>query len=193
MCFSHAGLATHFIPSHRIPDALESLASSLPIKATAEHVNTVLNQFSDELVPFTLEPLQDSIDRAFLAPNMSTILSRLREMSGSKDSVVSKWASETINLLTGPALSPTALHTTLSLLQRGSLSSLKTALRTELSLAQHYVDKVDDLYKGIDAKLVQKHGNPKWTPETIDQVDPNFIRTLFSKPADSITRNLHIY
>lgn len=199
MCYSHAGLATHYIPSHRLDDVLESLAEGLielPLNnpsATSKTIDSLLNQFRGDLEPYTLAPIQETIDRAFLAPNLNTVISRLREFIWSEDKNISSWAQETLNLFINPTesssaalLSPTALHTTFSLLQKGSTSTLKTALRTEIALAQNYFEKVDDLYTGIDAKLIQKHGIPLWNPSKLDQVDPFFIKSLFEKPDDPI-------
>lgn len=135
-----------------------------------------------------MAPLQDSIDRCFLAPNVQTIISRLKEFTWSKDPKIAMWAQETLELLSGDSslLSPTAVQTTFTLLQRGSTATLKTAFRNELALAQKYCQKVEDLYSGIDAKLIQKHGKPVWRPAKIDQVDPLFIKSLFDKPTDPI-------
>ena len=190
-------MATHFIPSHRLPDVLESLSlglTNLPLNnpsIVTKTIDKLLNQFRGDLLPNTIEPLQETIDRCFLAPNVQTIISRLKEFTRSKDVSIATWAKETLELLAGDSspLSPTAIQTTFSLLQRGSTSTLKTAFRTELALAQQYFQKVEDLYSGIDAKLIQKHGKPTWQPARIDQVDPVFIKGLFDKPSDPINSN----
>lgn len=201
--YSHAGLATHYIPSHRLNDVLESLSeglvdlpSNINSSTTSKTIDSILNQFRGDLEPYTLVPFQETIDRAFLAPNLNTVISRLREIVWSKDKNISSWAQDTLNLFinqpenvqSSPSalLSPTALHTTFSLLQRGSVSTLKTALRSEIALAQNYFEKVEDLYNGIDAKLIKKHGNPLWNPAKLDQVDPSFIKSLFDKPENPI-------
>lgn len=200
MLFSHAGLATHYIPSHLLDDVLESLSSGLldlpnNPKLLTSSIDKVLNQFHGELEPYSIAPLQDAIDRAFLAPNVNTIISRLKEFTWSKNPNVVTWAKETLNLLCGTPesspLSPTAIHTTFALLQRGSTATLKTAFRNEINLAMNYFDKVDDLYTGIGAKLVHKHGKPAWNPEKLDHVDPEFIKSLFAKPADPINSKLN--
>lgn len=190
--FSHAGLATHFIPSHRLNDVMESLSSGLlnvpnnPSILT-KTIDNLLNQFHGELEPYNLAPIHDAMDRSFLAPNVATIIARLREFTWSKDTAVATWATETLNLLTsGETLSPISIHTTLTLLQRGATSTLKTAFRNEIALAQNYFEKVEDLYTGIDAKLIQKHGKPLWNPPKLDQVDTTFIKSLFNKPVDPI-------
>lgn len=176
---------------------MESLSSGLldiphnPATLT-KTIDKLLNPFRGDLEPYTMEPLQDAIDRSFLAPNVQTIVSRLKEFASSKSSknapITATWAQETLSLLTSPdsPLSPTAIHTTFALLQRGASSTLKTAFRNEIALAQNYFEKVEDLYTGIDAKLIQKHGKPSWNPSKLEQVDPQFIKSLFDKPADSI-------
>lgn len=196
---SHAGLATHYIPSHRLEDVLESLSSGLidiPNNPTTltKTIDKLLNQFRGDLEPYTMEPIHDAIDRAFLAPNVQTIISRLKEISSLKGSTqeIATWAQETLNLLTSSdsPLSPTSICTTFALLQKGSTSTLKTALRNEITLAQNYFDKVEDLYTGIDAKLIQKHGKPSWNPPKLEQVDPLFIKSLFDKPSDPVNSKI---
>lgn len=175
-------------------DVIESLSTGLtnlpnnnPLIIT-KTIDNLLNQFRGDLLPYSVAPLQDAIDRCFLAPNVQTILARLKEFTWSKEKEISTWAKETLELLSGESspLSPTAIQTTFSLLQRGSTATIKTAFRNELALAQQYFEKVEDLYTGIDAKLIQKHGKPTWKPSKIDQVDSGFIKSLFEKPADPI-------
>ena len=153
-------------------------------------IDKLLNQFRGDLEPYTIAPLRDSINRAFLAPNVSTIINRLKEFTYSKDQGISTWAKYTLNLLCGTSelspLSPTAILTTFALLQRGSTATLKTAFRNEIALAQNYFEKVEDLYTGIGAKLIHKHGKPVWNPEKLEKVDQEFIKSLFSKPSDPI-------
>lgn len=181
-------MATHYIPSHRIPDVLESLSSSAEVSLKPVQINSILNKFSGDLQPYSLLSLQEAIDHAFLAPNLETILKRLKELSSSSDHHVAKWAQETIQVM--EKHSPTAMHTTLMLLQKGSTATIKTCLRNELNLAQNYVERADDLYSGIEAKLISKTGNPAWKPPQIDQVDHDFIKHLFVKSNDPITRKL---
>lgn len=184
--FSHAGLATHYIPSHRIPDVLKSLSSSTELTLQPAQINSLLNKFSGELQPYSLLPLQEAIDYVFMAPNIETILKRANELSQSPKSEIADWAKSTIATL--KQLSPTALHTTLMLLQKGAVSTIKSALRNEFTLAQNYVEKVVDLYSGINAKLIHKTGDPKWQPSSLSDVDHEFIKSLFAKPKDPITR-----
>lgn len=179
---------------------MESLSSGLlnlpnNPKLITTTIDKLLNQFRGDLEPFTIAPIQDSIDRAFLAPNVSTIISRLKEFTWSKDQAVATWAKETLNLLCGTTesapLSPTAIQTTFALLKRGSTATLKTAFRNEIALAQNYFEKVEDLYTGIGAKLIHKHGKPVWSPEKLEQVDPEFIKSLFDKPKDLINSKIN--
>ncbi len=186
-CFSNAGLATHYIPSHRIPDVLQSLSSATEVTLQPAQINSILNKFSGEVQPFTLLALQDTIDYVFLSPSIETIMKRAKELASSKKADVSHWAQSTISLL--QQMSPTAVHTTLMLLQKGSSATIKSALRNELTLAQNYVERAEDLYTGIEAKLIKKTGDPKWQPATLEEVDHELIKGLFAKPKDALTCN----
>jgi len=180
-------LATHFIPSHRLDDVIESLAS-ITASATSRVVDQLLNQFSAELQPYTMAPLIDAIDRVFMAPSLDEVVRRLSDTvrQPSSSLAVRKWATETLHILTQQA-SPTGLHATFKLIQKGASSTLKTALSTEMNLAQNYVERVDDLYIGIDSKLIAKSKEvPRWNPSTLSQVRLQDIDALFKKAVDPI-------
>lgn len=180
-------MATHFIPSHRLDDVIETL-STLPSPTTPRVIDQLLNQFSGDLQPFSLQPLVDTIDSIFMAPTLNEVMRRLRLAieQHSSNPVIKTWAVETHRLLTEQS-SPTAIHTTFKLIQKGASASFKTALNTEMNLAQNYVERVDDLYTGISAKLISKaKDTPAWNPPSIEQVRLDKIDALFQKASDPI-------
>ncbi len=111
-------------------------------------------------------------------------MKRAKELASSKKASIAGWAKTTISAL--EQMSPTGVHTTLLLLQKGANSTIKSALRNEMTLAQNYVERAEDLYTGIDAKLIKKTSDPKWQPAKLDDVDHGFIKELFAKPRDPI-------
>ena len=63
---SYAGIATHYIPSHRLPDLYERL-STLE-ESSGKVVSDVLDEFSEPGEPFSLDPVRKAIDvYAFLS------------------------------------------------------------------------------------------------------------------------------
>lgn len=173
--FSHLGIATHFIPSSRVDDFLESLYHS---QVDPGQLSSYLEQFSGELEPFSLAPLVKEIDRCFSPNQLSDIIRNLEDSSNLHQS----WAKDTLTLIR--TLSPTALKATLNLLIRGKSMTFKNCLRMEYNLGRNFLDKVIDMRNGIISKLVKKEKNPKWSPETIEQVSDEFINSLFTTNDD---------
>lgn len=175
----HAGIATHFVPSTRIPDLEESLikaASNIDLN----HLGAYIEQFSGELEPFTLQPLLPFINRCFsnAAPTIMEIVHRLESFKDHP--LAGPWANETI--FTFKKMSPTSLVTTLHLLQQGVGSTFRECLEREFNLAKNFLQYVPDMRTGITAKLITKSKEPvAWNPSTIEQVDSEFIKRLFAK------------
>ena len=69
-------------------------------------------------------------------------------------------------------LSPTALTVTLESVRRArTLPSLEAALEQEFRLVSWFIEQ-HDLREGIRAQVIDKDRAPKWSPSTLDGVDP---------------------
>lgn len=172
---SHAGIATHFIPSTRIDDVIESLS-----KATygLESLPAYLEQFSGDLQDFSLRSHMNAIDRIFSSWSVRDIYKLLNV---SKDQ---SFCAETLKTMN--AMSPTAMFATLALLRRGRSMSLKDCLEMEYTLAKNFMIKVPDLPEGINAKLIRKEKSTTWNPSTVDAIEDSFIESLFQREKDDI-------
>ena len=133
---SEHGLATHYIPSRRIPTLLESLAAledpSLPM------INSTIDQFYCE--PDAGEPstslkgaVRIALDAAFGHQSVEKIITSLQSYSSSSDLAVSTWAKETLETL--HLRSPTSLRIALHAFRRSKNAEYVDALRTELGIA----------------------------------------------------------
>jgi enoyl-CoA hydratase/carnithine racemase len=150
----HAGLATHFVPR----DSLPALRGALPD----------MGEFAAPLPPFSLEPHRAAIDRCFSAPTVPEIVARL-EAEGTE------WAGATRATLAGH--SPTALCVSLAAIRRGAGLELRAALAAELRLTRT-VTQHPDFAEGVRAMVVDKDRTPRWTPPSVEQVDPAAIAAM---------------
>lgn len=166
--YSHAGISTHYVPSTRVEDFLESLCLS---NLALESLPAYIEQFSAEYEPYSLSSIMKNINQCFSAPSLGDIFKRLKLINN-------EWSMETLETI--KKMSPTALAVTFELYHRGSDSSFKTCFRTEYNLAKNFLEKVPDLPEGIEAKLVKKLKSAKWNPESIDLVTKEQIQSLFS-------------
>jgi enoyl-CoA hydratase len=155
----HAGLATHFVPRANLPALREALARD-GVAAIAP--------FARALPPFSLAPHRAAIDRCFAAGSVPEILERLRaEDTG--------WAREILATLA--TMSPSALCWSFAAIRRGARLNLGDALAAELRLTRH-VTRHPDFAEGVRAVVVDKDRQPRWSPPSLEAVDPAAIAAM---------------
>ena len=94
---SHAGIATHCIPSNRLEMILDALAAE-PLRADA--INRLLENYTADYEPFTLEQIMPYLEDCFQDGSIDNIMGRLEKISqGSHPTEVKKWAIETLTLM----------------------------------------------------------------------------------------------
>ncbi len=157
---AHAGLATHCVPRARLPALSAALAADGP---------AVLAAFAEPLPPFSRAADRAAIERCFGAPSVKEILARLAAEP-------SPFGPATLAALSG--FSPSSICWSFEILRRGALQSLPAALATELRLVRR-VTRHPDFAEGVRAMLVDKDRLPRWTPPTIEEVDPAAIAAMF--------------
>lgn len=159
----YSGVATHFVPSSRIP-ALESRLSELD-GANHEMINGAIEEFSAELENeprFSLTgETRLSIDRCFKYDHVEEIIAAVEKEEDSE------WKKETLKALSN--MSPTSLKVTLQQIRNGSTLSLAQCFKMEYHLVQKFLQG-HDFKQGVTATLVTKQ-KPKWQPEQLSQVD----------------------
>lgn len=135
--YSELGLATHYVPSRRIPALLERLASL--DRPSFEAVDQTIEECSQEREPddaicaFTGK-MRSVLDAVFSHDKVENIIADLKKVHKShEDSGVRKWAEESLASL--ELRSPTSLKVALRALRKGRRTSLHDALQTELNIA----------------------------------------------------------
>ncbi|KAH7107601.1 3-hydroxyisobutyryl-coenzyme A hydrolase [Auriculariales sp. MPI-PUGE-AT-0066] len=179
------GLATHYIPSRRVPDLLERLASLE--KAKVYSINTAIEEFSQELhseePPIVLKgEVRKVLDDAFGHDTVPQIFAAL-ETAKKRGGPAAEWASATLRDL--HMRSPTSLAVALKALRLGKTARrLEQVFATELLIATAYCNGASrDFEIGVTAKLEQPKVpddvRVEWQPSTIQDIKPVTIQASF--------------
>ncbi|KAJ3138812.1 hypothetical protein HK100_012208 [Physocladia obscura] len=178
-----AGIATHFVPSDRLPQLLERLS------ALDSSDLTVVDAAIDE---FVVEPpsvqewsnwslgggTADVINRCFSGDTIESIIVALEKEN-------SAWAQKTLETL--KKMSPLSLKLTLEQLRRGRKEDFATCFRMEYRMVQEClvvldssIQQTNDFFEGVTAKIVEKR-QPVWSVawDDISKLSKNDIITQF--------------
>ncbi|KAL3135650.1 hypothetical protein ABBQ38_006131 [Trebouxia sp. C0009 RCD-2024] len=179
-----ATLATHYLPSHRLPELEQALHDLGPQAAHHSSVHTLLC----------------SLEEKDTAPQQSDLLLRLPEMSAcfNKDSVEdvyaalqelgTDWSQATLKLLHGG--SPTSQKIVFKHVKAARNMSLAKVLETDFRLLHHMCHISHDFVEGIRAKLIEKDNNARWKPATVHEVSESAVNAYF-KPLHA-SQELHL-
>lgn len=160
----HTGLATHYVPSAKLPELREAL--------TRTGDASVLDQFAESPPPASFAAHRALIDHAFAQGSMLAIIAALEADGG-------EWAAEQVKTLR--RMSPTSLSVSLELIRRGATMTLRQCLDEELLLTGRVVHEHPDFREGVRSVLVDKDGSPAWQPATLEAVDPAGVQAFFSR------------
>lgn len=151
-----AGIATHYLPSERLGELKDALLSK-GVDALDEMCERHSNQPVEELCA--------NVDKYFKEGSVEEIVAALKKDESNE------WAQQQVKVL--GRLSPTSLKITLHLLRNAPKDDRRACFENEFSLGSRVLQK-PDFFEGVRAVLVDKDNSPKWTPESLDQVDVDF-------------------
>uniref|UniRef100_A0A6N2KD46 3-hydroxyisobutyryl-CoA hydrolase n=1 Tax=Salix viminalis TaxID=40686 RepID=A0A6N2KD46_SALVM len=175
------GLATHFVPSAKLPlleEALVNLDSSDPAMISA-----IIDEYSERpyLKGKSAYHQLDVIDKCFSLRTVEAILSALdKEAVNMKED----WFSAAVQSL--KKASPTSLKISLKSIREGRLQGVGQCLVREYRMVCHVMQgKLSkDFFEGCRAILLDKDKNPKWEPSQLDLVSDTVVEEYFSKVDD---------
>ena len=171
-----AGLADAMIPSERLADLAAALAA-LPPDAGHAGVRAAIDGLAVDPGPGRLAETRPTIDRCFASDRIEEILAAL-------DADGSEFARHTRATLLEKA--PASLVVTLRLLRLGRASpSLEACLEREFH-ASLAVLAEGDFREGIRAAVIDKDRAPRWSPATLDAVDPARIDRWLAPRAEPV-------
>ncbi|GLT64288.1 hypothetical protein SLA2020_367920 [Shorea laevis] len=146
-----AGLATHFVPSEKLPELEKRL------------INSVLNKKS-------------IIDECFSKDTVEEIIKSF-EAEASKEG--NGWIGSVLKGL--KRSSPAGLQITLRSIREGRKQTLSESLKKEFRLTINILRTTisEDVYEGIRALTIDKDNAPKWNPQSLDKVDDEKLDLVF--------------
>ena len=165
----HAGLATHHVPSERLPELKVALAEN-PID-----IEALLAQFHVDPGPAPLLAHRAELDAAFGQGSVEAILAALEAGSD--------WArAQALALRTK---SPQTLKVAFRQLALGlAAPDFAANMAMEYRIGTRVVQRHDFL-EGVRAVIVDKDNAPKWDPATLEGVGEDLLDAIFAPlPAD---------
>ena len=165
----HAGLATHHVPSERLPELKAALAEN------PSDIEALLAQFHVDPGPAPLLAHRAELDAAFGQGSVEAILAALEAGSD--------WArAQALALRTK---SPQTLKVAFRQLALGlAAPDFAANMAMEYRIGARVVQRHDFL-EGVRAVIVDKDNAPKWDPATLEGVGEELLDAIFAPlPAD---------
>jgi enoyl-CoA hydratase len=166
------GIATHRVPSRRLPDLLDGLCSAVPVDA-------LLAAFAEPAADGPFQLHRQVIDRLFAVDRVEDILSAL-DTAAAASGPEADFAGRTAATIR--TKSPTSLKIALTQLRRGQTLDFEACLRTEFRIVSRVVTG-HDFYEGIRAVIVDKDHRPAWRPPTPEAVSDADVAAYFAPVA----------
>jgi len=160
------GLATHAVPSARMPELVDALTRR-------GSLDDILAAFSHDPGPAKLAGERPTIADCFGAPSLSEILARLEAAAAAGSAFAGKLRQ------TLAVKSPTSVAIAFEQMRRGAGLDFAEAMRTEFRIVSR-IARGHDFYEGVRAVVIDKDHAPQWRPASVDAVDPAAIAAYFA-------------
>lgn len=170
------GLASHCIAAQHFDRIREELALANP-------VDLLLDGLHQDPGPGELERYEDVINRAFSAAAVEDIVSRLQVVHGDKR----EWAQGVVADLSHR--SPLSLKVTHRHLKEAQEMDIRHTLMADYRLVCRFLEG-HDFYEGVRAALIDKDGDPKWQPASLEAVTAADVERYFMPLPASETLHL---
>lgn len=179
----YAGIATHYVPSNRIPD-LEARLTELQGGKSTEQLYSVINSTIEEFVEDAPKDYKflvsganrNTVDACFEHETVEEILAAL-ENDGSEFALHTK---KTIL-----ERSPTSVKVSLAAIRRGKSVDIRQTFVNDFHLAENF-SYCPDFVEGVSALLIDKPSrSPKWTPSTVQDVSHSDVAKFLSPRPNS--------
>jgi len=164
-----AGIATHRIPSARIPALIEGLTGTVSVDA-------VLAAFAEPAGEGPVMARKSAIDRLFAGDSVEGILAALDAEAGT-GSAVAAWAAKAAATIR--AKSPLSLKIALEQVRRGRTFDFAACMRAEFRIVSRIIEG-HDFYEGVRAVIVDKDNAPRWRPATLAEVTGTQVERHFA-------------
>lgn len=176
-----AGLATHFVPSEKLPELEKGLMSLN--KGDKDAVKSLIEEFSSEVQidEDSILNKQSIIDECFSKDSVEEIIQAFEAETFKGGN---PWISPVLKGL--KRSSPTGLKITLRSVREARNQTLAECLKTEFRLTMNILRSTisADVYEGIRALTIDKDNAPKWDPRSLDKVKNEDLDFVF-KPFEA--------
>ncbi|CAN0913952.1 3-hydroxyisobutyryl-CoA hydrolase-like protein 5 [Linum grandiflorum] len=170
------GMATHFVPSEKLPE-LEKRLIDLN-SGDKDAVKSVIEEFSEnvQLGEDSILTKQSVINECF---SKDTVVDIIKSFEAAANKEGNGWIVPVLKGL--KRSSPTGLNITLRSIREGRKQTLAECLKKEFRLTMNILrTKISgDVYEGIRALTIDKDNAPKWDPPTWDEVDNSKVDVVF--------------
>lgn len=169
------GLATHYVPSEKLPE-LEKRLTSLN-SGNKDVVKATIEEFSIQVQPGEKSILHNCslIEKCFSKDTVEAVIEDLVNESNREGN---EWVKESIKAL--KRISPTGLKMTFQSIRQGRNQTLSECLKKEFRISINTLRGVisNDMYEGIRAMMIEKDNSPKWNPP-LDEVTNEKLNLVF--------------
>jgi enoyl-CoA hydratase len=165
-----SGVATHRVPSTRLPALLEGLYGSVSVDA-------VLSAFSEPAGEGPITARRAAIDRLFAGDEVEHILNKLDTETGHD----AGWARTTAANIRGK--SPLSLKLALVQVRRGRDWDFASCMQAEFRIVCRVI-RGHDFYEGVRAVIIDKDNKPQWRPATLAEVTKAAVERHFADLGD---------
>lgn len=171
-----AGLGSHHVPSIKLTELTTELAAAAGAGDPWGAVRECLDRFHVPAPPAQLPADAAEIDACFAADDPAVIL----DMVAAR---LAPWARAAHERLS--QASPTSLAVTCRQITGGRGLSFEQAMIREYRMASAFL-MGHEFYEGIRAAVVDRDWRPRWSPDTIAQVDAAQVERHFVPVADDL-------
>jgi enoyl-CoA hydratase len=160
------GLATHAVASGGVEGLREALIGGEPVEEA-------LANASVDPGPAPLSDDRAVIDACFSSESVLAILQRLDRAAAEGSEFAAKTAA------TMRSKSPTSMNLAFEQVRRGASLDFEEAMRTEFRIVSR-IPEGHDFYEGVRAVIIDKDGQPRWKPASLEEVEAAAIEHHFA-------------
>ncbi len=165
-----AGLATHYLPAEKLPEAKARIGEH------PARIAGILSELSETPPEARIEGNADKIAKHFASDRYEDILASLEADD-------SEWAAKELATLgtKSPQTCKVALR---ELAESAALADFADEMRMEYRIASRVLTR-PDFAEGVRAVIVDKTNDPAWNPATAEEVSDDLLNAIFAPLPDN--------
>ncbi|MEH6633171.1 MAG: enoyl-CoA hydratase/isomerase family protein [Halopseudomonas aestusnigri] len=171
----YAGLADIEVTSDRLSSLVNALSTADYGGNAHSDVDAILRGFSISTGPASLATQRSEIDNVFAHDQVEDIVVAASNLG-------TEWSEKLVKALSKH--SPHSMKITLAAIKKAaSLSGIEDDLDMEYRLALRMFAR-PDFSEGVRAAVIDKTGDPKWSPSTLEEVSDDMVTSCFESLGD---------